>query len=190
MHLHSNTDECTAVMEALILSCAESVERLAWRYARSVDEHADYVSIGMLRVCEVAARALSRSQPRGYACAAARNAMIDEYRRLRQVSLVSLDAPLAAQPDSCLAEVLPDPASSPEVLLLAQARQQALYEALARLTARQRLVVWSRFGLAGAMEAVRASGKRPDSSAGTRALRKLARDAQLREDLDIDEGVR
>jgi RNA polymerase sigma factor (sigma-70 family) len=110
MSVHSNTG--TIPSEALIMACVEPVKRMAYTYCGSQSNYEDFVSIGMVKVCEVVASGVMVEYPIAYLCTAARNAMIDEYHRARRLSLVSLDAPVFSDLDAlALVDILPS--SSP-----------------------------------------------------------------------------
>src|ERR1700674_4331756 len=75
-----------ADVEGLIVACSETVKAIAWKFARSsscVDVEEMY-SIGMVVVCEAASRAVDLDKPMAYLCGAAKHAMINEWRRVRE----------------------------------------------------------------------------------------------------------
>lgn len=154
MQGYSNTGD-TSTLEALIMSCVNPVERMAYKYCGDFSNHDDFVSIGMLKVCEVAAHAqVNAIDPLAYLCKAAQRAMIDEYNRLHRISVVSLDAPLSHDGDRsdgfCLADLLPDRSSSPAATPTSSARARALNGAIRRVSsARQRAALRRWAGLPG-----------------------------------------
>jgi DNA-directed RNA polymerase specialized sigma24 family protein len=124
----SNTHEPS--YEAFIVDCMEPVRALARKYSRDSYriECDDLFSIGMVKVCEVAARAPAvSSQPRAYALRCAEKAMIEEYWRVHRLSPLSLDTlPLDTLLSSsnkhetyCLRDVLSS--SFPDDIALCQA---------------------------------------------------------------------
>jgi DNA-directed RNA polymerase specialized sigma24 family protein len=147
MQLYSNTGDGSP-LESLILSCVEPVERMAYTYCGDLSNHEDFVSVGMLRVCEVAAHAQAHAiEPCTYLCKAAQYAMIDEYNRLYRPSVLSLDAPLSKDSLLCLHDLVPDGSSVPAPTF--SKRVRVLHGALMRLSARQRAAVRRLAGLPG-----------------------------------------
>ncbi len=150
MQYHSNTEG--SPLDALILSCSETVMAIAWSFARSSDGRVDaddMYSIGMLEVCEavVAGRGIHSDVPVVYLCKAARYAMIEEWRRLHGWSIASLDVPLSDESSLTLIDVLPAP--TPDVSVSSR-RTCALNGAMRRLvSSRQRAVLRRRYGLPG-----------------------------------------
>jgi len=136
-----------------IMSLMEPVQALARKYSRDTHrvEYDDLSSIGMVKVCEIAARALSTSNPRAYAIKCAENAIIDEYNRVHRLSPFSLDAPLSSADDgdsSTLADTLKSPSISPSVC--PSDRELAVTSAVRRLRSRrQRATLRRSFALAG-----------------------------------------
>lgn len=197
MHQDSNTGD-TSTLDLLILSCVGIVNRMAYRYCGAVNHHDDFAAVAMLKICEVAAYAQAHTtDPVRYLCAVARNAMIDEYHRLRRLSVTSLDAPLTDGGGLCLADVLAECSSLPAAAPASPERVQALYVALSRLSAHQRAAVLLRAGLPGygahsLGEAARVltSSKNAVQMADGNGRRKLARDAGLREVLGLEEVER
>jgi RNA polymerase sigma factor (sigma-70 family) len=197
MHLYSNTTGETSSLEALILSCVEPVERMAYKYCSNLSNHEDFVSVGMLKVCEVAASVYAQAyitDPVAYLCGAAQHAMLKEYHRLYRLSVVSLDAPLS--PDGsdgfCLYDVVPDRSPSSFVSDSSEC-ERALHAALSRLTVRQRAAVRLRAGLSGygthsLGETARAlcSSAYAVKKADYRGRRNLARDVRLVEVLGVE----
>lgn len=193
MHQYSNTADGLS-LEALILSCSETVRAIAWRFARGssridVDE---FYAIGMLAVCEAAARAaaVAVDHPVAYLCRTAKNAMIDEWWRLHERSTVSLDAPLSDDSTLCLADLL----ASPDGVLVAPSKGvEALYDALRQLTAKQRAVLLRKYGFSGygahsEQETAHSLGCSPSTvkMAAYAGRRNLARDAGLCEALGLE----
>lgn len=146
MHQHCNTGESSR--DALILACDGHIRALAWKYADgSYEQFEELYSIGTLALCEaVASMPAGFPEPAGYLYKAAQHDMIDELKRLRRLSVVSLDAPLSSDGSYSLADVLPSPTL---VLSSGSKRARAVNDALFHLTARQRAVIRRRHGLAG-----------------------------------------
>ena len=136
-----------------IVSLMEPVRALARKYSRNSHrvECDDLFSIGITKVCEIAARAQSARDPFTYAIRCAENAIIDEYNRVHRLPALSLDAPLssAAGDDSyTLADTLSSPSISP--VKSPSRRECALNGALRRLPSRrQRAALRRSFALVG-----------------------------------------
>ena len=135
-----------------IVSLMEPVQALARKHSRDSFrvESDDLCSIGMVKVCEVAARALTAPCPRAYALKSAENAMIDELRRVYYLSPLSLDAPLSSEDgdNNTLADTLLSPSISP--LACPSGRERAVTSAVRRLRSRrQRAVLRRSFALVG-----------------------------------------
>lgn len=95
--------------QALVMSCQEDAQRLAYRYAHCVDNTPieDLVSIALLRACEVAEKATCiATDPHAYVCQAMRFAVVDHFLKghddllkrpmhKRHGHILSLEAPLA-----------------------------------------------------------------------------------------------
>jgi RNA polymerase sigma factor (sigma-70 family) len=187
MQLDSNTGVGSS-LESLILSCVEPVERMAYKYCGHSSNHEDFVSLGILNICEVAQRAqVSASDPSAYLCRVAQNAMIDEYRRLHRLSLVSLDAPLSDESAFTLHDVLPVLVPAAPAVPVSK-RSQALNGAIRRLSsARQRAALRRRYGLPGygahtlneTARALRSSSNNAAKLAASRWCRNLQRDPLL-----------
>ncbi len=187
MQYHSNTEG--SPLDALILSCSETVMAIAWSFARSSDGRVDaddMYSIGMLEVCEavVAGRGIHSDVPVVYLCKAARYAMIEEWRRLHGWSIASLDVPLSDESSLTLIDVLPAP--TPDVSVSSR-RTCALNGAMRRLvSSRQRAVLRRRYGLPGyGLSNMRETARNLHTTvpvvdhASRRGLGKLANDARL-----------
>ena len=118
-------------IEELIQSCKPVIERLARRFAslsRSpLLQFDDYVSVAMVKLCEVAHNILSADVPVVYGCAVAEHAMIDEYHHVFhcQCPTVSLDAPLSPDHSLCLLDLLSDCSDSSPVGRLNRNGQRA-----------------------------------------------------------------
>jgi len=173
-------------LDALILSCSESVKAMAWKFARSssrVDAE-DLYSIGMVEVCEAASRAVDADNPMAYLCKVAKYAMIEEWWRLHGWSIASLDAPLSDDSSLTLIDVLPAP--TPKVPVPSR-RTRALNGAMRRLvSSRQRAVLRRRYGLPGyGMHSMKETARNLRATvpivdhASRRGLRKLANDVRL-----------
>jgi DNA-directed RNA polymerase specialized sigma24 family protein len=182
--------------QALVLLCSESVKAMAWKFARrssrvNVDE---MYSVGMLAVCEAVPHLAEGTNPFPYLRTAARYAMIDEYRRMYDCSVVSLDAPLSNDSEMCLVDLLPSPA--PAALAVSK-RSQALHGAMRRLaSARQRAVLRRRYGLPGyGAHSMKEAARSLHTSLGVinnadrRGLRNLRADARLCEVVGVSVSV-
>jgi RNA polymerase sigma factor (sigma-70 family) len=148
--MHHNSNTSYVLPDDLVMSCVEPVKAIAWRFTRSSSrvDFEEFRSIGMLAVCEAAAfGGVNAPDPLAYLCKSARNAMIDEYRRLHGLAARSLDAPLSDDSELCLYDVLPTP--TPPVAPALSTKSRAVYEALDHLTARQRAAIRRRYGLSG-----------------------------------------
>jgi DNA-directed RNA polymerase specialized sigma24 family protein len=191
MQVHSNTDRSS--LDTLIVACSEPVQAMAWGFARSASvpvEADEMYSIGMVEVCEAAARGAGALEPVPYLCKCAKYAMCAEWRRLHGWSTTSLDAPLSADSEMSLLDVLPAPAAPAAVSSL---RSRAANQALDHLTALQRAVVRRRYGLPGygssnLKETARALQTTVASvdSADRKARRSLARDYRLCKALGVE----
>jgi RNA polymerase sigma factor (sigma-70 family) len=180
-------------VEALIVDCCEKVKAMAWKFVRNASrlEFDDMYSIGMLAVCEAAPLLKPDLNPFPYLLRAAKFAMIDEYRRARGFSSVSLDAPLFDDSDRCLADEIP--ASAPVAAVVSE-QEQAVVDAVLRLPSeRQRSVLARRFGLEGygACNLKETAGQLQTTvaaveAASLRGRRSLAQDAGLREVVGVE----
>jgi RNA polymerase sigma factor (sigma-70 family) len=188
MQYHSNTEG--SPLDALILSCSETVMAIARSFARSSDGRVDaddMYSIGMLEVCEAVAagRGIHADNPVVYLCKAARYAMCEEWRRVHGWSIASLDAPLSDDSSLTLIDVLPAP--TPDVSVRSRRRTRALNGALRRLvSSRQRASLRRRYGLPGyGMHTLKETARNLRTTlptvdkASRRGLRKLANDERL-----------
>jgi RNA polymerase sigma factor (sigma-70 family) len=174
-----------------IVSLMEPVRAIARKYARDSHrvESDDLFSIGITKVCEIAARAQSAREPRTYAIRCAENAIIDEYNRVHRLPALSLDAPLSssADGDECytLADTLNSPSISPVVS--PSDRELAVTSAVRRLrSSRQRAAVRRSFALVGYGVTARKNTARflgvsvaAADSLKSRGLRSLRSDARL-----------
>jgi DNA-directed RNA polymerase specialized sigma24 family protein len=180
-------------VEGLVVACSESVGAMAWKFARSSSrmDVEELYSIGMLAVCEAVPFLKEGLNPFPYLCVAAKYAMIDEWRRIHECSTVSLDAPLSDEDGFCLVDTLADRSSLP--IAASSKRERALHGALERLSARQRAVLWRRYGLPGygvhnekeTMRGLHTTEPAIDH-ARRNGLRALARDAVLCEVMGVE----
>jgi DNA-directed RNA polymerase specialized sigma24 family protein len=151
--MHQDINTFGLLYDDFIVSLMEPVQVLARKYSRDTHrvECDDLCSIGLVKVCEIAARALTTSNPCAYAIKCAENAIIDEYNRVHRLSPLSLDAPLSSADDgdsSTLADTLTSPSISPSVC--PSAREAAVTSAMRRLRSRrQRAALRRSFALAG-----------------------------------------
>src|ERR1700681_3429480 len=82
--LHTNLvalGENGSPLDALILSCCETVQAIAWSFALGSSftvDVGDLYSIGMVAVCAAAARAVGLDKPMAYLSSAAKRAMVDD----------------------------------------------------------------------------------------------------------------
>ncbi len=191
MQYHSTTNG--SPLDALILSCSETVKAIAWKFARSSDrvDADDMYSIGMVEVCEAASRAVNADNPIAYLCKAAKLAMIGEWRRVHGWSIASLDAPLSDDSSLTLIDVLPAP--TPDVSVPSR-RTRALNGAIRRLSSsRQRAVLRRRYGLSGyGSSNMKETARNLHTTvpvvdhASRRGLGKLAGDARLRKVVGVE----
>jgi len=183
--------------QALVVSCMESVRKLAWKYADgSYDRFEELVNSGMLGLCEGAAvMPAGCTNPVGYLYKAAQHDMINELQRLHECSTDSLDAPLSDTGDFCLADRLSDRSASAVVPSpTSRKRLRALQKALLRLPARQRAAVRRRAGLPGygahsveeVGRALRTCSTNAAECLGYRGRHNLARDAWLCEVMGVE----
>jgi RNA polymerase sigma factor (sigma-70 family) len=184
MQTHSNT-EGSSVLEELILSCIPWVEKLAHKYARISYrvELEELYSIGMARVCELAASVDTRLDAVPYMCKAAQYAMVDELRRICGCETVSLDAPLFDDSPMTLADELSSPVS---VSSRPSKRVRAVRRSVKQLSEKQRLVLFHLYGFSGYGYSAQSGTARaldiPEgtvASTGNRARRKLRQDERL-----------
>jgi DNA-directed RNA polymerase specialized sigma24 family protein len=151
MHLDTNTNGPS--YDDFIVGLIEPVQALARKHSRDSFrvEADDLFSIGMVKVCEVAARAQTVPCPRAYALKSAENGMIDELRRVYRFSSLSLDAPLTSEDGgdtNTLADTLTSPSMSP--LACPSGRERAVASAVRWLRSRrQRAVLRRSFALVG-----------------------------------------
>lgn len=175
-------------LESLLASCKPYVERLAHKFARvshsPLLEFDDYVSIAMVKLCEVAEKVLSADIPVIYGCKVAEHAMIDAYYDLLAgPPTVSLDAPLSPDQPFTLASLIvsPSPASS------GNACAPAVRTAVKRLPSRRQECLAYFYGFEGygkphgSAEVGRTLGISRNSvcSNTTRARQNLRQDAEL-----------
>jgi DNA-directed RNA polymerase specialized sigma24 family protein len=185
-----------ADVEGLIVECSETVKAMAWKFARGssgVDVD-DMYSIGMLAVCEAVPFLKEGLNPFPYLRRAAKNAMIDEWRRIHECSTVSLDAPLSDTGSFTLHDTLPSPDIAVPSLPIPSKRVRALNGAMQRLASvRQRAVLRRRYGLPGygvhnekeTMRELHTTQPAIDH-ARRDGLRKLAGDARLCEVMGVE----
>jgi DNA-directed RNA polymerase specialized sigma24 family protein len=185
-----------ADVEGLIVECSEMVQAMAWKFARrsSRMDVEELYSIGMLAVCEAVPFLKEGLNPFPYLCVAAKNAMIDEWRRVYECSTVRLDAPLSDTGSFTLHDTLPSPDIAVPSLPISSKRVRALNGAMQRLaSARQRAVLRRRYGLPGygvhnekeTMRELHATEPAIDH-ARRNGLRKLRRDVVLCEVMGVE----
>jgi RNA polymerase sigma factor (sigma-70 family) len=153
-NMQMDTNTFGPSFDNFIVDCMEPVRALARKYSSGSFrvESDDLFSIGMVKLCEVAARAhAASSNPRAYAIRCAENAIIDEYNRVHRLPALSLDAPLSsADGDECytLADSLSSPSLSP--ITSPSDRELAVTSAVRRLrSSGQRAALRRSFALVG-----------------------------------------